>query len=499
MATSVQIEEEVAARPPPAAAAAEEGTVTMGEVYAQLQSDARQAQVLAHRAGAKLNCCSYSLGAHSQPVYWCRTCHPAGQQVGICFGCSMNPGCHLDHQVEELFEKRAFTCDCGNAKAGGHCALQAEKAPENVDNVYNHNFAGEYCYCNGQYDAESDVMVNCILCQDWYHAASEGKPAGCIDATLPEAEGTADFVCRQCMANPKYSLLLPYFEMAVKAAAEAPSTSSANTPSMSRSVSLDHSAMEEAKEEPTTSAAAAAATTNATLIIPAASNSLETKEPEAVVETDASMQTPARKRKIDETLPNSAEATPASAAAASTAVTPAAGEAAAPIICSRPSAVANSASSSSSPVVDRFIPGSWNAYLCFCPACMAEYTERGLAWLVDEQETEHGDGRGEANLLGDMTDADANAPLEADFDSEALTASLIQNMPRATAIDVLTPFQLYQASIKRQLEEFAANHPAAVVTAEVIREITAQAKRESLDGAREMKRQRMNGEETLPE
>jgi hypothetical protein len=64
-----------------AASNAADGTVTLSEVYAQLQSDALQAQALAARAGPKMESCSYALGPHSQPVYWCKTCH-ANKQVG---------------------------------------------------------------------------------------------------------------------------------------------------------------------------------------------------------------------------------------------------------------------------------------------------------------------------------------------------------------------------------------------------------------------------------
>jgi len=145
-----------------------DGTVSMSEVYEQMQHDARQAQAIAARSGDGLERCTYDDGYTTQTMYWCRSCHPGGS-VGVCFGCSMN--CHLgeDHRVEELFEKRAVRCDCGSTRAGGCCALQPLKDDHNAANVYNHNYNGRYCRCDSEYDAARDVMLCCVLCQDWLH------------------------------------------------------------------------------------------------------------------------------------------------------------------------------------------------------------------------------------------------------------------------------------------------------------------------------------------
>ena len=95
--------------------------------------------------------CTYDKGYIRQQVFACRTCYvnmykeknpkgniidPNGSNVlnngekkqilevdmeevgiepaGFCIGCSMN--CHLDHDIYELYDKRAFRCDCGNYK-----------------------------------------------------------------------------------------------------------------------------------------------------------------------------------------------------------------------------------------------------------------------------------------------------------------------------------------------------------------------------------------------
>lgn len=45
--------------------------------------------------------------------------------------------------------------------------------PEANDlNVYNHNFKGLYCVCQRPYpDSENtDEMIQCIVCEDWFHS-----------------------------------------------------------------------------------------------------------------------------------------------------------------------------------------------------------------------------------------------------------------------------------------------------------------------------------------
>lgn len=48
-----------------------------------------------------------------------------------------------------------------------------EKLPENPENKYNHNFSGAYCTCNRPYpdpeNPDEDEMIQCCLCEDWYH------------------------------------------------------------------------------------------------------------------------------------------------------------------------------------------------------------------------------------------------------------------------------------------------------------------------------------------
>uniref|UniRef100_A0A6B2L6D1 UBR-type domain-containing protein n=1 Tax=Arcella intermedia TaxID=1963864 RepID=A0A6B2L6D1_9EUKA len=140
--------------------------------------------------------CTYSDGYIEQPVYACETCFKSsGVRFGFCFGCSMT--CHLHHQVFELFKKRAFRCDCPTPAAGHSCQLSEQVNVKNVKNAYNDNFNGIYCWCKKPYDcSEEVVMIQCYMCQDWFHEECIKKDYPHHD--LPLDEGN-DFVCKGCV------------------------------------------------------------------------------------------------------------------------------------------------------------------------------------------------------------------------------------------------------------------------------------------------------------
>lgn len=109
-----------------------------------------------------------------------------------------------NHETVEIFEKRAFRCDCGNEKFNGNyfaissymegqeCTLQPAKENLNVLNKYNHNFRGRYCHCDQEYDESGDTMIQCLLCQDWFHD-------NCVETNLEASfEDNVDFLCKNC-------------------------------------------------------------------------------------------------------------------------------------------------------------------------------------------------------------------------------------------------------------------------------------------------------------
>ncbi|XP_053664715.1 putative E3 ubiquitin-protein ligase UBR7 [Anopheles marshallii] len=150
--------------------------------------------------------CTYSKGyVGRQALYACLTCVPEARGVeskrsGICLACSLQ--CHDNHELLELYTKRNFRCDCGGKRMPDvKCKLEPRKEEENERNRYNQNFSGLYCVCHRPYpDPEDDVddeMIQCIVCEDWYHMRH-------LDVDKPKsAKDYAEMVCGGCMeANP---------------------------------------------------------------------------------------------------------------------------------------------------------------------------------------------------------------------------------------------------------------------------------------------------------
>lgn len=117
-------------------------------------------------------------------MYSCLTCIPEAKtdpdkRAGICLACSYH--CHEGHELIELYTKRNFRCDCGNSKFDSkQCNLCPDKITSNEENLYNQNFQGTYCVCSRPYpdpeDPVSDEMIQCIICEDWYHSRHLNTP-----------------------------------------------------------------------------------------------------------------------------------------------------------------------------------------------------------------------------------------------------------------------------------------------------------------------------------
>ncbi|XP_023334766.1 putative E3 ubiquitin-protein ligase UBR7 [Eurytemora carolleeae] len=153
--------------------------------------------------------CSYDQGyVKRQALYACTTCSvpssPDFKPAGICLACSYH--CHDGHEMVELYTKRNFKCDCGTPRSGlTACKLRPGKI-EN-ENVYNQNYSGTYCSCCRPYpdpqDPIQDQMIQCIVCEDWYHGRHLGLGAG-----PPEDSSYAEMICLHCVA--KYPILNHY-------------------------------------------------------------------------------------------------------------------------------------------------------------------------------------------------------------------------------------------------------------------------------------------------
>ncbi|ORX49808.1 hypothetical protein DM01DRAFT_1337948 [Hesseltinella vesiculosa] len=155
----------------------------------------------------KFEKCTFHLGYVRQALFACKTCSTPDNKepAGMCYSCSM--ACHPNHDLLELFPKRHFRCDCGIPGKFGDfpCNLNGHDKQHvtNDENIYNHNFSGRYCRCNEIYDPanESDVMYQCILCEDWFHERCIGK--------IPEKIANFEsYVCRSC--TTKHPVLLQH-------------------------------------------------------------------------------------------------------------------------------------------------------------------------------------------------------------------------------------------------------------------------------------------------
>ncbi|RLN90764.1 hypothetical protein BBJ28_00021334, partial [Nothophytophthora sp. Chile5] len=145
--------------------------------------------------------CSHAMGYFRQAVYACLTCTPQALEkpetrAGFCLACSYN--CHQEHELVELYTKRAFRCDCGNDKfpKTNPCKLETNKAPTNPRNVYSQNYGGRYCNCHRPFpDPERttpEVMVQCVICEDWLHEEHISAAVASADEAKPVATAGSD-------------------------------------------------------------------------------------------------------------------------------------------------------------------------------------------------------------------------------------------------------------------------------------------------------------------
>lgn len=153
-------------------------------------------------AGSDPDHCSYPKGyMKRQAVFACNTCVQSGMDpAGVCLACANT--CHDGHDICELYTKRNFRCDCGNEKFPGFtCKLHADKEGQNVKNSYNHNYFGRFCSCDRPYPDEDDQvneeMIQCIVCEDWFHEKHLQAPA-------VDCEALMEMICARCMTRAPF-------------------------------------------------------------------------------------------------------------------------------------------------------------------------------------------------------------------------------------------------------------------------------------------------------
>lgn len=73
----------------------------------------------------------------------------------------------------------------------------------NEENKYNQNFNGVYCTCARPYpdpeDTTGDEMLQCVICEDWYHS----KHLNCND-DIPDDNSYEELICSDCMKKHEF-------------------------------------------------------------------------------------------------------------------------------------------------------------------------------------------------------------------------------------------------------------------------------------------------------
>jgi len=194
----------------------EEKGITMVDVLKDEDSLEQEANAVLG-AGDDENC-TYPSGCMTrQALYACETCSvpksPDFVPAGVCLACSYH--CHEGHTLVELYTKRQFQCDCGTSRiTSSPCTLNKskEKREPGVQNKYNQNFSGVYCTCSRPYpdpeDTEPDQMIQCMVCEDWYHGRHLGMKNG-----PPDDSDYGEMICVGC--TEKYSFLAKYRHLSV--------------------------------------------------------------------------------------------------------------------------------------------------------------------------------------------------------------------------------------------------------------------------------------------
>jgi len=161
--------------------------------------------------------CTYPSGYMTrQALYSCETCSVPGRPdftpAGICLACSYH--CHEGHSLVELYTKRLFRCDCGTTRLSTvTCSLNKSATKEdNVKNKYNQNFSGVYCVCARPYpdpeETKPDEMIQCIICEDWYHGRHLGLEGGPV-----KSSDYGEMICVGCTG--KFEFLAKYRNLGV--------------------------------------------------------------------------------------------------------------------------------------------------------------------------------------------------------------------------------------------------------------------------------------------
>ncbi|KAL1487050.1 hypothetical protein MTO96_008354 [Rhipicephalus appendiculatus] len=313
----------------------DENSVTLQDVLDEEQELEDDADAVL--GGSDDKNCTYDQGyVKRQALYACNTCTgPDSQPAGVCLACSY--ACHEGHNLYELYTKRNFRCDCGNASfpESNPCRL----CPRKADDV-------------------EDEMLQCIMCEDWYHGRH-------IGGAMPANRDYYEVVCTGCMS--RHPFLWQYFAHEIALLEE-----------------KDVSICEEDAEKKHAEGSASTSTTtaeNGVKVEGIAENGMATSHENG---TDG-----AASAAIKEQHPNQ-HAAGSSGSCNEVKVEQAAGESV--LLSSTSECILKKLRSTGDDTKKpqdecAYWPRGWRTRLCHCIQCLAMYNEQNCLFLLDEEDT----------------------------------------------------------------------------------------------------------------
>ncbi|CAM6128715.1 unnamed protein product [Calypogeia fissa] len=365
----------------------EEEVMSISEYMEGMEAQQLEADLVL--GGDEGNECTYEKGyMKRQAVFSCLTCTPQGD-AGFCTACSLV--CHDGHEVVELWTRRGFRCDCGNVKFGEsvECKLFKEKDSENKANVYNQNYRGLYCSCHRPFPdpekTEQAEMLQCCICEDWFHEDHLGLPPSYQVPRDDEGEPSFDeLVCPSCVGQ--CSFLSQYQDLLVplECVEEDPPATASNTveqPSPSVVVSKDHSEVH--LPEPSLNVPSGSSRDSSEA---AGSNrDLGKSTPEEILAKGKSATS--GKCNAELTVGESSNGGVLSCKLKEAFQSAAAQLETGKEFTSEDVGVMEEGKQSNGGGQAIFLAKSWRAELCRCDSCLAMYREKGLCFLLDSEDT----------------------------------------------------------------------------------------------------------------
>ncbi|XP_042233106.1 putative E3 ubiquitin-protein ligase UBR7 isoform X2 [Homarus americanus] len=425
----------------------EESGISMVELLKE--EEERQLDAAAVLGAADDTKCTYDQGyVKRQALYACMTCCSvdSGRLAGVCLACSYH--CHEDHELIELYTKRNFRCDCGNSKFPHNaCKLLKDKLPENPENGYNHNFSGTYCTCQRPYpdpeDTTDDEMIQCCICEDWYHGRHQG-------GSVPPGDDYVEMICGQCLA--KHDFLAPYMGLAVavvkaeeskcvvdveKSTGKNPQNGS-SSPVKDKQERTEHKDAEEAKEKDKKDVEEAKEKDN--------KDAEEAKEKDKKDAEEAKEKDNEAKEKDNMDAEEAKENDNMKIQVIGTEKIS--------------GCKLNDLKKQDLPSGAVFLPYLWRKQLCTCDECKAKYEARGVLFLLDDEDPVsfyEESGKSHHRNPG----ADVQRELEA-----------LSSLDRVTRTEMVHEYNTLSSSLREYLRKFAENKK--VVRDEDIREFFSQ-------------------------